>query len=262
MPKEEIVGDLFGTELTEADYRNLERCWIDAAAARQAGLRRVSGEEPKRLLRRSGDCSGILIPYVWPGEDGARYYRVRLDSPVTVVGTGTIREERYVGMPGSGRMLYIVPGTPSALPGDIRVPVIITDGEERTIALSRLASHAENGVGEPIRFLPIGLRDAWGWHAKVIGDGNRLIKGPIADLDRLTWLRRRVYVAVGRGGLADPIDVAGRDALSNELRRRGADVFWVDVPPEAGVDGLDGLLAEWGRERVLDHIGEAARAEI
>ena len=72
-----------GGPLSEADYAKLERSWIPRELANQAVLRRVTSAEGASIIgRRDNGCySGIIFPYVWPGEDYIREYWLRRDQP-------------------------------------------------------------------------------------------------------------------------------------------------------------------------------------
>lgn len=65
--------NLPGALLTTDDLARLAKCGITREVAEQALLRRVESPEGAVLVGRngSGDYSGIVFPYVWPGEDYA-----------------------------------------------------------------------------------------------------------------------------------------------------------------------------------------------
>jgi hypothetical protein len=94
-------------------------------------------------------------------------------------------------------MLYLGPGIDPAFLRDSTVPLVITEGEFKTLSLFRLANHSmPNGP----RFLPIGVSGGYNWRGtigKTVGpDGSRLdVKGAIPDLDWITWQDRRVVIA-------------------------------------------------------------------
>ena len=94
-------------------------------------------------------------------------------------------------------MLYLVPGVSQLLLRDASLPIMITEGEFKTLALWRLANH-----GSPARprFLPLGVSGVYNWRGtigKTVGpDGSRLdVKGAIPDLDWVAWEGRRVVIA-------------------------------------------------------------------
>jgi hypothetical protein len=93
-------------------------------------------------------------------------------------------------------MLYLVPGINERLLQDATLPVLITEGEFKTLALWRLANN--RSPSQP-RFLPIGVSGVYNWRGtigKTVGpDGCRQdVKGPIPDLDWIVWQQRRVVI--------------------------------------------------------------------
>jgi len=252
-----------GGPLREADYETLERSWISRGLADQALLRRVISVDGAQIVGRSdnGSYEGIVFPYVWPGEDHIREYWLRRDRPeIERDAEGKPKEKnKYLGPPGRGNRLYITPGTQPDLLNDVRVPIAITEGAKKTIALHRLA-HYELGVAKDLpRFLTLGLGGVWsfkGTIGKTDGpDGSRRDeRGLIADLHRLRWDGRRVYIVFDSNVHTNSKVAAARRQLTTELVRLGAEVYWVDLPrPDqaVGVNGIDDLLSTWGPERVL-----------
>jgi hypothetical protein len=148
--------------------------------------------------RKSGNYAGILIPYFRPGEARVREYRLRRDQPdLEYDSVGNLKpRQKYLSPPGRSNMLYLVPGTDPSLLDDTALPIAITEGEFKTLALFRLANHrSPNGP----RFLPVGLSGVYNWRGtigKTIGpDGSRLdVKGAIPDLNWITWRDRRVVI--------------------------------------------------------------------
>src|SRR5262245_28731589 len=178
--------------LTAQDLAALEKCFISPQLAEQAGLFRVDSQTGGQLIGRngSGDYSGIVFRYLWPGEAHPREYRLRLDHPdLEQQSDGSITEKgKYLSPPGRGNILYFVPGTKPSWLKDPSLPIIITEGEKKTIALYRLAFHDSSSP----RFLPIGLSGVWNWRG-VVGKSTdargerRKVKGVIADFDRIVW---------------------------------------------------------------------------
>src|SRR5262249_12431898 len=189
-----------GLDLTADDYSALEARWIDRALADLAGLRRVDSMTGGEIIgRKSGNYAGILIPYFRPGEGRVREYRLRRDQPdLEYDSAGKLKSrQKYLSPPGRSNMLYLVPGIDPALLHNTALPIAITEGEFKTLALFRLANHrSPNGA----RFLPVGVSGVYNWRgtiAKTVGpDGSRLdVKGAIADLDWITWHDRYVVIA-------------------------------------------------------------------
>ena len=203
----------------------------------------------------SGDYSGLVFPYFYPGAETPHEYRLRRDSPdLEHRSDGTTKErKKYLSPPGRVNLLYFVPGTPEESLSDVNIAIALTEGEKKVLALWRLARHE---CRQP-RFLPIGLSGVWNWRGsvgKTLGpSGERTnVKGPIADLDLVQWKGRVVYIVFDSNVATNSSVKAARRGLSNELTRRGAQVLHVDIPTETGVNGVDDFAALSGPERALE----------
>jgi hypothetical protein len=132
-----------GGSLTEFDFRILEACWITRELAEQALLRRVTSVEGASIVGRNEHSNyvGILFPYLLPGQDQVREYRLRRDQPdFEYDGSGQLREKaKYLSLPGRGNLLYFVPGTPAEWLQKPRIGVALVEGEKKALALWRLA---------------------------------------------------------------------------------------------------------------------------
>ena len=250
-----------GEPLTAEDFEALAARWIDRRTAKQQFLRRVNAIDGSAAIGRNGagDFSGMLIPNVWPGTDYIREYRLRRDHPDLENGKAV---RRYMAPPGRGNLLYFPVGTDPAWLADRQLPLVITEGEFKTIALALAAQHARQ-AGTP-RFLASGLSGVWNWRGTVAktfdAEGHRIdVKGPIPDLERIVWDDRRVLILFDTD-LEDNEQVRiARFMLTKELRSRAAQVSWfgwpADRPPQA--KGIDDLLAAIGPEPVLRLIESA-----
>ncbi len=246
--------------LTESDLRVLAQSWIPPELANAAGLRRVTSSEGAHLVGRNGagDYSGIAIPYRWPGLSDTREYRLRRDHPkLELRPDGTTREKgKYLSPPGRGNMLYFAPGTTAAALTHTSLPVVICEGEKKVLALSRLLEHWA-------QLVPVGLPGVWNWRGNIgreAGpDGSRrAVMGPIADLSRITWQDRTVYIIFDSDKQRNPSIRAAERELARELKARGSVVRIVDIPDLSGLQktGADDFLAhpEGGPERMLELI--------
>jgi hypothetical protein len=133
----------------------------------------------------------MAIPNIFPGQDYIREYRLRRDHPD--IEGGKVKG-KYIAPPGRGNLLYFPVGTDPAWLSDPGLPLIITEGEFKAIALSRAACYGRS-PGEP-RFLAVGLSGVWNWRGTIgktsDAEGNRVdVKGAISDLGRLIWNRCR-----------------------------------------------------------------------
>ena len=252
------------TALTAEDYRSLEARWITPELADAAKLERVDAATGREIVgQRHGDFAGIAIPYFLPGETAIREYRIRRDNPDLEAGSdGKIKErKKYVSPPGRGNLLYFPPPMPPELLSKVDIPVVLTEGEFKALALWRLSIHAS----ETPRFLPVGLGGVWNWRgtvAKAAGrNGGRCdVKGVIPDFDLISWAVRRVIIAFDADSRGDESVMAARNGLARELRRRGAKVAFLEWDPTLG-KGIDDHLGRVGPEKVLEEIDAAWKVQ-
>ncbi len=249
---------VIGTPLTAADYAALEARWIDAMLADRAGLRRVDSLTGGEAIgRKTGNYAGIIIPYHHPGSDRVRDYRLRRDQPdLEYDSTGNFRpRQKYLSPPGRSNMLYLPPGVDHVALGDTSLPLVVTEGEFKTLALWRLANH---GSPAKPRFLPVGVSGVYNWRGtigKTVGpDGSRLdVKGAIPDLDWISWDGRRLVIAYDADAVTKDLVRIARSDLAAHLRGRGAMVGFLEWDIARG-KGIDDHLAIVGPETVLDEI--------
>lgn len=248
------LTDLFGDDLTASDLKLLSDRWITPELAQAAHIRRVDHATGKQMIgqRQSGEYAGLLIPYIWPGENRDREYRLRRDRwEVEIRGEKARAKRKYLAPPGRGNMLYLPPGISVEDLNRADLPVVITEGELKTLALWRLSNH---GVDAP-RFLPVGLSGVWNWRGTVGKrggpNGERLDeKGPIGDLARINWTGRSVSIAFDADLTKNESVRAARDLLAKELRSRGALTGHLEWPQDWG-KGIDDALANKGPEAIL-----------
>jgi predicted P-loop ATPase len=207
--------------------------------------------------RKGGNYSGILIPYFCPDSDQVREYRLRRDHPdLEYDSVGNLKAmQKYLSPPGRANMLYLPPGVAQSLLRDPALPIVITEGEFKTLALWRAANH---GAAGPPRFLPVGVSGVYNWRGtigKTVGpDGSRMdVKGAIPDLDWLVWAGRRVVVAYDADAVSKELVRIARSVLAAHLRGRGAVVGFLAWDIAKG-KGIDDHLAAVGPAVVLDEI--------
>ena len=244
-----------GNGLTGADHANLERRWIDQQLAKAARIRRVDSNTGRLLMGRRDHASyeGLAIPYFQPGEVRVREWRLRRDNPDIECREGKQKERgKYLSPPGRMNMIYFVHGLTPELLKAVATPVIVTEGEFKTLALWRLANHESTAP----RFLPLGLAGVWNWRGTVgkttgpNGD-RRDVKGMIPDLDLVIWEGRRVIIAFDADADKNEQVEIARSLLARELRMRGAEVASITWYIAQG-KGVDDLLANVGPEKVLE----------
>jgi hypothetical protein len=248
------------SDLTASDYAALESHWIDRACAEHAGLRRVDSLTGGDIIgRKSGDYAGILISYFRPGSDHVREYRLRRDQPdLEYDSDGNLKpRQKYLSPPGRPNMLYLVPAINRLLLQETSLPIVITEGKFKTLALSRLANY---GSPPQPRFLPFGVSGVYNWRGAIgknVGpDGSRLdVKRPIPDLDWIVWTGRRVVIAYDADAVTKELVHNARSELAAHLRGRGARVGFLEWDAARG-KGVDDHLAAVGPEAVLGEIAD------
>ena len=252
------VVTYWGQVPTAADHQSFAARWITRELADDAGLRRVDCATGRQMFaRRTGEMSGIIIPNIAPWDGGhVREYRERLDRPdLEYRSDGSVREtNKYIQPPGRRNLIYFPPRVPLTALEDIAVPIIITEGEFKALALWRLANHEAPCP----RFLPFAVAGVWNWKGTVgksVGpNGDRRdVKGVISDVDRIKWKGRRVTIAFDADFQQNPKVRAARWQLTAALMERGALVGFLEWPIEKG-KGIDDRLAKEGPDPVLADI--------
>ncbi len=252
--------------LSAEDLARLEQCGIAREIAEQAMLRRVESVDGAALVGHKGgcNCAGIVFPNVSPGDEHVREYRLRRDRPeFEQTPDGSMKERgKYLSPPGRRNLLYFIPGTHPAWLGDASLPIMLTEGEKKCLALWNLGWHDLSNVVERPRWLAIALPGVWNWRGttgKALGPdgGRRDVKGVISDFDRINWKHRRVVIIFDAKVTTNDSVAAARRELAKELTRRGAIVELIDFPEVAGVNGIDDLIGAWGPEKALDLLNAA-----
>ena len=255
--------------LEESDYAALDARWVTRELADAALLRRVTslyGAELVGQTGRAGDYSGIYIPYVWPGTEHVVMERLRRDHPdLEAAADGQVKPRRkYLSPPGGGNRIYLPTQTELAQLSDVSLPLVIVEGEFKTLALWRLAWHGVGEMQDSPAFLPVGLQGVWNWRG-VVGkatdqDGARVdVKGPVADLARIIWTDRRVVVLFDADVDKNYRVAVAREQLTAELEERGAHVAWFTWPSNtpAAQKGIDDFLAANGPEQAIRLLAKA-----
>lgn len=245
--------------LTEADLKLLSASFISPGLAQLAGIFRVDSPDGAEIVGRNGnaDYSGIVFPYTLPGTSNIREYRLRRDNPDLERGAdGEIKQKaKYLSPPGRRNLLYFVPGTDASWLADTSLPICLTEGEKKALALWEFAWHGLGDSSLTPRLVPVGTSGAFNWRGKVgkveSPTGQRQdVKGVIPDFDLIAWMGRVVYIVFDTNVRTNENVRAARRRLATELTRRGAQVRLVDLPEMDGVNGVDDLLALKGVDYV------------
>ena len=252
------------SSLTFGDLQKLEQSYIPPDLVAQARIFRLDTFAGARAVGRKPefgkDYAGLLFPYIDPGQTQPYEYRLRRDNPdFEVKPDGTRKEKaKYLSPPGnkSSNLIYYVPGTAALYLQDTSIPIVITEGEKKTLALHRFFSDTRQ------RVLAMGFPGIWNWRGtigKTTDEEGRpvKVKGPIPRLDKVNWQGRTVRIVFDSNIDTNADVFAARDALAAELTKRGAIVYFVDLPQVDGVNGVDDLLAAKGAGFVRDVFDQA-----
>lgn len=243
----------FGSPLTDLDYRDLEARYITRYWADAAQLRNLNDKEGREMFHgRSGsDYTGILIPYRIPTVDGPVTFRLRRRNPEIDARTKKPKG-KYLSAPGDRNRLYIPPGITLEHLQDPTIPLAITEGEFKALALRRLAGEP----GERPRFVPValsGVNNFMGTMGTQTNEhGARVsVKGVIPDFGLINFVNRDTAIVFDQDEKGMKVEVRrARHRLSIEARTRGANVGYLEWNFEDG-KGIDDLLANKGADYVL-----------
>lgn len=210
--------------LTEQHLADLRRTGLSDETIAAAELHMLSARDVAGLLERDDAGSGLAIPY--PNctfSDGALYVRVRLDTPLVIGGD----QVRYLTKKGERNQVYVPSILPASVLADPDVPLVITEGEKKTLKACQ----------EGIRC--VGLAGVWSWKTKVEG---RSV--PLPYLDDIAWQGRTVVITFDSDSQTNPSVQKAQAALAVELSARGAHVRIPTLPPGPNGEkvGLDDYL--------------------
>ncbi|NNE66215.1 MAG: DUF3854 domain-containing protein [Pyrinomonadaceae bacterium] len=219
--------------LTDADLNNLASTFITESLAKKASLFRVNDNEGADLLGYEASHNqrfgGLAFPYYLPEATSPRLYQLRPD--VTKEG------RKYLLPKGSRNILYFPPDIERSDLEDITLPIIVTEGVKKVLALHRFSGI---GTAKP-RFLALGVIGVWNWKGK----NSEGVSCVIPDFQLIEWNGRDVSILFDANVATNQSVYAARDRLAKMLVERGARVAFVDIPPSAGVNGIDDLLGKW-----------------
>jgi hypothetical protein len=182
-------------------------------------------EATVRELLGFGVGPGLVFPF--PGTEDSRgvpFVQVKPDVPPEWMDG----HAKYLTRKDGGCRLYIPPILPKEKLTDARVPLSITEGAKKALKATQ----------EGLACIALAGTDAWKDHRS----GK---SAPIADLDRIEWKGRTVYVCYDSDLATKPAVRFAEFRLARELRERGADVYAIRIPsgPNGEKVGLDDYLS-------------------
>lgn len=203
----------------------------------------------------SANLAGLAFPYRDPRSGAEILTRIRPDV--------AFNGRKYLAPTGSRNRLYL-PFPTEPLLTDPRFPVIITEGEKKTLAVAEAATS---------RYLAVGVSGVWNWRTSdkekrplAERPGSQTVRvnsRPIEDFDWITWRDRQVFIVFDSDGTSNPEVQKAETALAGELRKRGATPLVVSLPATkaGGKQGIDDYLASidvGGRLGALERLCRAA----
>lgn len=244
---------VFAGRLLPEHADELRRSGIDPLAATAARISSVTHAEAVDFgIRGEADAGGVCFRYWRPDEQGfsSRFVRLKPDRKAS--------SRKYLQPVGERPILYFVPGTKIEELQDATRPVLITEGEKKTLALDAAA----RVIGlDPVT---IGLGGCWSWRwsTKELQPDGALGKGPsrpIADLDLIAWPGRAVVLVFDSDVIDNEKVLAAETALARELHLRGAKVRIARIPGEGAKQkvGIDDLVVQCGADALRALLDDA-----
>jgi hypothetical protein len=204
------------SDLLPLHLADLEASAIPQEAIVAAGIRRMDDHEARDFgfWRRDGSLAGLLFPYldVPTGRFSTRYARLKPDH--------CVEGRKYLSPLGEAPRFYFTPGTTLAELADITIPIIIAEGEKKTLSVAAWAQR----TGRHCLVIGIGGCSAWRRRTRVLQPDGTLGKGdsrPIADFDLIAWTERDVVIALDGDVVTNWRVRAAEKAFLRELARRG-----------------------------------------
>lgn len=207
------------------------------------GLRDISAEEAEDKGFNNAS-EGIYIPYPSDKDSRIRWYRTGFAAQ-TLAG-------KYGQRAGTLPAIYTPPTISQAHLEDSDIPLIITEGEFKAIAVDMIANQ-EPGLQKPA-IVPVSVSGVYNWQSAKRG------VDIIPDLQKLLKSGRKTILAFDMDQLTNPMVAQGMQRLSNKLAEFGC-FAQIATWPGAEGKGIDDYLCSTAflrRQRMLDLIENAA----
>ncbi|MDQ3748665.1 MAG: DUF3854 domain-containing protein [Acidobacteriota bacterium] len=249
--------------LTTSDYQNFANSFITPEILEAARIRRVGDIEGAEIVGRTpnaySDYSGVLFPYFLPEQSSPREYRLRRDKPdLEEQGDGTTKEKgKYLTAPGAKNMIYFSPNCRNDYLADVSLPVVITEGEKKALALHRASWHGLSDAADKPKFLALGLSGVWNFRGNIgkttnASGARQDVKGLIPDFHLIEWKNRKVIILYDANVLTNESVKFALLTLAKTLTEKGATVYLADCPEMPGCNGIDDILGKIEREQNTD----------
>lgn len=192
---------------------------ISAPRAESLGFSGPHGGPPSK---------GIYIQYPEDKDSRIRYYHDGFRAQQEDVA-------KYGQRKGTLPAVYYPPGLRAGWETDAELPIMITEGEFKAIAVDVIVNHPFGQKASMMRVVPLGLGGVFNWQSAK--SGVRFIP----RLEEIKWMGREVYIAFDADMGTNPFVSMALGRLFNALLERGARCFILTWPPESG-KGIDDYL--------------------
>ena len=150
--------------LSDSDLQKLSQSSISREAAERAGIFRVDNKVAQELgfsPNGHGDLAGVVFPYFSLEGNRIRGHRLSRDHPDREEKNGVLKEHaKYLSPPGQSNFLYIPPNLPPGWTHDASLPIVIAEGEKKSLAVDGLGFHGLGEAAETPRFVGLGIAGA------------------------------------------------------------------------------------------------------
>ena len=220
------------SDLASHHCTQLKESGIAPEVAQARGYRSIKAHEAHRFgLVGKQARNGLLIPIYPPGEKQPALYRLRPDKPRTKKDGKIIKYEQPKGAP----LRIDVPPLLQDKLQDPSAPLIITEGEKKADSLASAI------LREGKHLSAIDLPGVWGFVSRTaFGDvtfSNDLRLIPLKD--------RTVFIVFDSDVMQKPQVRKALRTLTDLLNRKGAKVFWIQLPAQPGQKvGVDDYLVQ------------------
>lgn len=219
-------------ELNTNHRCQLEASGIAPEVAKARGYRSIKAAEAFQYGFTGKQArNGLLIPIWPPGEDTPALYRLRPDKPRMKKDGKPVKYEQ----PRGTRLRIDVPPLLQDKLQDSSAPLVVTEGEKKGDSLASAI------LREGKHLAVIDLPGVWGFVSKnAFGDVTFS-----NDLRMIPLSSREVYVVYDSDVMQKPQVRKALRSLTDLLGRKGAKVWWIQLPGRPGQKlGVDDYLAQ------------------
>jgi hypothetical protein len=220
--------------LKDAHLFDLRRSGLSDETILLSRCHSASADEVKSILQLDVG-PGLVFPY--PGvltSNGQPFCRVKPDQPPIING----KPAKYLTPIGEGNHLYIPPNVSQRVLADISVPLILTEGEKKSLK------------GSQEGFPTIGLSGVFCFKDKH--------HNPIPDFNKISWKERLVYAGFDSDIISNPMVRLAEWQLGAALYSKGALNAPLRFPHgrDGRKVGLDDYLILYGPEQLITLMAE------